>query len=363
MENDPPVSFESNGSSASVTSGELGLDYISPIRPPPPQLDMQDVTLDNSVEAGLDVSFNTHFFRFNHPRRINDSVVSHRATRSDIEELVGETAGWSDRPLKSVVYIDDFNVVEKVRHSDAISTMSQTRTILHPHAQQSEGFLDRIGPRTRRIGMQINEEKTQLLCISASTSQVESYVNTPAGRRTSTDSMKLVGFWFSSTPTVGLHIDNLLTKLRIRLWYLRHLKASGMVESKLLFVYTTMILPVHDFTSITYHSMLSGDMAVQLERIQLRALKIIYGEELSYRICLEKSQLCTLSERREKNVLKFAQKMTKNQRYSSDWFPEKQRYQEHELRNELKYTEVKCRSERLRMSPIYYLRRALNNAA
>ena len=352
-------SFANNGTVVSISpiSSPAFRDrpVVSPIHPPP-RLNISDVSLQSEED-----SFNGGFFRFNIPRRINDTVESVRPNRQEIEEFVGETQGWRDRDLKTLVYIDDFNVVEKIRHSDAITTYTQNTAKSHVHAPMSEEFFREIGPSSLEIGMQINTGKTQLLCVSASQNIVDCYIETAEGRIISSDSMKLLGFWFSSKPTVSLHISKLLNKMRARLWSLRHLKRTGMSSDKLRKVYTTVLRPCIEFTSVTYHSMLTSEQTTELERVQLRSFKIIYGTKTSYRQALEISGEDTLQERRERAVLKFAQKMSRNPKYSERWFPKKPPNTAHNLRKELEYKEEHARTERLRMSPLYYMRRTLNN--
>ena len=108
----------------------------------------------------------------------------------------------------------------------------------------------------------------------------------------------------------------------------------------------------------TYGPMLTKEMSDELESIQKRACKLIFGWDSSYKELLEENKIESLEERRKKLILNFAVKTQKNPRFK-DWFPEKE-YEGLNLRKEKKYQELFARTERLKKSPLYHMRRALN---
>ena len=109
---------------------------------------------------------------------------------------------------------------------------------------------------------------------------------------------------------------------------------------------------------VVYHSLLSADMSAVLERVQYQALKCSYGyEEKSYRVLLEKSGLETLEARRLRAIDKFTEKCL-NTRYSG-WYPVREGVRF--LRNQRPYVENYARCERLRNSPLFFMRRRLND--
>ena len=64
--------------------------------------------------------------------------------------------------------------------------------------------------------MKVNEDKTQVLCVSAATtSSVESYINANTKRITSGDSLKILGFWFGTDTGVETHVKKLEEKFRL----------------------------------------------------------------------------------------------------------------------------------------------------
>ena len=73
--------------------------------------------------------------------------------------------------------------------------------------------------------------------------------------------------------------------------------------------YVCALRPVLDFAAPVYHPMLIETQRRDIERLQYKALKILYGGDLSY-AALEKSGLTTLDTRHEELLLNFAQKMS-----------------------------------------------------
>ena len=122
-----------------------------------------------------------------------------------------------------------------------------------------------------------------------------------------------------SRPTVRPQIENIISKTRRRFWILRHLKKFGLLEGDLVDVYKSCVRSVIEFTAVVYHSMLSAELSHELEKLQMQALKCIFGLQHSYRKLLEKTGQETLEDRRVSLCDKFALQCLNNQ--FSHWFP------------------------------------------
>ena len=208
--------------------------------------------------------------------------------------------------------------------------------------------------------MKVNEEKTQLVCISASKSaEVNSYINANKSRLLSGNELKILGFWFSTEPTVELQVKKMESKFRSRLWALRHLKRSRMKSADLLFIYKSVVRSVLDFACPTYHTMLSVTQSERLERLQRRAMKCIYGVERSYENILSTEDIERLDLRRENLFTNFAIKASNNERVKHKWFPPSHKH-DHDTRVNKPFKEFPARTERLYNSPMFQMRKRLN---
>lgn len=210
--------------------------------------------------------------------------------------------------------------------------------------------------------MVINALKTHSLCISDLKSYVpRAYFKDPEGNNVESKStIKILGFTFSSTPDMAAQVAEIKKGFTSRIWALRHLGHRGMSKEDLLRVYKSILLPVHDYCSCVYNSSLTQTQANALERLQTQALKAIYGYEHSYRSLLSSTGLTTLKERRDMRSDKLVAKCLKNPRYQ-DWFEMNETTRT--MRNPLPFKEKQARTNRLYNSPLFYMRRRLNEAA
>jgi hypothetical protein len=103
--------------------------------------------------------------------------------------------------------------------------------------------------------------------------------------------------------------------------------------------------------------MLSKENAADLERLQSQSLKIIYGFHNSYNKLLEITGLEKLEVRRDAAIRRFATKCL-NGNYSH-WFPLNPGRARTRARK--KYQEEYARCDRMRNTPIYHMRRVLND--
>ena len=123
-------------------------------------------------------------------------------------------------------------------------------------------------------------------------------------------------------------------------------------------VYTATVRSVLEYSSNVYHSQLNQHQINLLERVQKRSLRVIYGYQHTYEHLLELSGLEKLETRRQNAFEKFTNKTLKKPKYQS-WFPLKTQIRE--VRNIRPYIEENAISQRLYRSPLYAMRRYLND--
>ena len=86
----------------------------------------------------------------------------------------------------------------------------------------------------------------------------------------------------------NVHASELVRKASTRLYFLRQLKKSHVAKRELLLLYITCIRSIPEYSSPRFHRDLPSCLYENLERLQKRAMKIIYPE-LSYAKALELS--------------------------------------------------------------------------
>ena len=226
-------------------------------------------------------------------------------------------------------------------------------------AEQSEKLFKHIANRAEHQGLQVNGKKMTLLAISGARSyQARAHIYDQNQERVdSVANLKTLGFIFNETGTVKDQIQTLIDKVNTRTWTLRELANGGFTEAERLEVYKTMIRPIIEYSSVVYNSMLTQEQEEDLEKVQTRALKNIYGHVYSRRQLYQMSGIETLKERRDRACLKFAQKLANNPRFAC-WLPRKRAGSRQQQTEE--YVEYPARTDRRKNSPLFHFRRLLN---
>ena len=270
------------------------------------------------------------------------------------------SAVWTHRQAGKHKFVDDGIMDSRIDMENVKATMVDGgRPVKDKHAVATQNLFRRVVRNAESIGMKVNTGKTNQVCISDALSYTATaHIFTNDGQKLgTTDHMKVLGFHFGSKPTCSAHVQAIRKSFRGKYWLLIHLKQNQFTEAELLKVYKTIIRPIAEYCAPVFHSMLTDQQDEQLERLQSTALRYIYGYGPSYAALRELSGLPTLRQRRIDLCDKFAGKCLGSVRFR-DWFPENKPTRR--SRHSLKYKEEFARCDRLRNSPLYYMRRRLN---
>ena len=229
-------------------------------------------------------------------------------------------------------------------------------------AKASENLFRNINELAADIGMLVNGEKTQMLCIHPCRhNKVTTHIVNNSVKIESGATMKILGFTFDSRPNANCHVELLIERFYSRLWTLRFLKRSGLGQEDLLSIYYSVLRSAVEYCATVYHSMIPVYLAEKLEKIQRQALKIIYGWDIDVGTLMEVKGIDALGERREKAVLNFALKNEEKERFGKKWF-KKSISTQMEMRDGTrgKYRMPLCRTDRMSNNPVVYMTKKLN---
>ena len=141
-----------------------------------------------------------------------------------------------------------------------------------------------------------------------------------------------------------------MSRANSKLWFLRRLKILGVNREDLKDVYTKQIRSILEFAVPVWHSSLTGEDRLNIERIQKSALHIILGDDyLSYNSALKVMKLETLFRRIQKLCTKFAKNCIVSDKFKK-WFKADRK------------TTVYSRTLRYERSPISYITELLNKS-
>ena len=275
-------------------------------------------------------------------------------------DLAVGTQVWEEKAVLVFKYVDDNITCAKLNFgSTPVVLVDGQKTKMRQAIPSQNAFLS-ITTNAKKIGMLVNSKKTGLLCISDALSyKPYTYIEDEDGNKIEcVEELKILGFTFSAKPTVDAHVRGVVKRMRQRTWALRHLAKFGFTKEDLVKVYQSTILPIADYCSPAYHSLLTDGHDQQLEGAQTEALRAIFGYGQSARKLRQEAGIDTLRARRIEATDKFARKCLSNPRFCG-WFPK--RTGRSSARHAEEYHESYAKCERLRNSPIFYMRRRLNN--
>ena len=274
-------------------------------------------------------------------------------------ELPVGTQVLEEKPVLVFKYVDDNITCAKLNFGSVPITVKNGQKVKVKQALPSQNAFRSITTNAGKLGMVVNASKTGLLCVSDSLSyKPETFILDAENNRIEcVPELKVLGFTFSSKPTVEAHVKSVVKRLRQRTWSLRHLGKVGFSTNDLVKVYQSTLLPIADYCAPAYHSMLTDEQDQQLEAAQTEALRAIYGYGRSARQLRQEANINTLRARRIEATDKFARKCLANPRFCG-WFPKRQGRTS--ARSTEIYREEYAKCERLKNSPIFYMRRRLN---
>ena len=293
-----------------------------------------------------------------HPNVVNVPTREPSLLAAPTEEKVG-TQVLRLKPVKMVKYVDDNLSIEKLNFGTTPAVDGPSGKIKTKQAINTQNGFQSVSYESGKKGMVVNSKKTNLLCISdALNYKPITYIEDAEGNRINCkESMKVLGFTFSDKPTVGLHVEETVKGLRWRKWVLTHLKKIGFNNEELVKVHQSLLLPIADYCAPAYHSLTTDIHDQQLEQAQTAALRCIFGYGQSARKLRQLAGLRTLRERRIELCDSFARKCVASDRFRS-WFPLNEARRSG--RNSEIYKEFQAKNDRLKNSPLFYMRRRLN---
>ena len=272
-------------------------------------------------------------------------------------------------------YVDDFAVAE------AVNMKEQLTQVPVDSRPQPDTFRDRTGhsfePENSKVfsqllktesyaeenRMKVNYGKTKLMVFNpGKVRDFHPKFNLNNKQLDLVEETKLLGVVIRSDLCWNSNTDYIVSRANKKLWFLRRLKTLGANQDDLRDVYIKQIRSILEFAVPVWHSSLTGEDRLLIERIQKSALHIILGNmyQSSYTSALKLLQLETLFRRRQKLCAKFARKSFKNAKFNK-WFKLNDRVTVTRQQGR-KFCQVYCRTQRFERSPISYITELLNRA-
>ena len=159
---------------------------------------------------------------------------------------------------------------------------------------------------------------------------------------------KLLGVIVSDDLSWSENTSMICQKASQRLHFLVNLKRAGLESNRLVGLYCSFIRSILEYGSCVWHFALTQHERTCIERIQKRALKIIFGHDISSEQCLVEAALDSLEDRRRSRCAKLFSDMQKSSHALHDLLPP------------IRSTSRSLRSFRIREPPLCHTQRCSN---
>ena len=267
--------------------------------------------------------------------------------------------------IDDLSFLDIINLLTFILNSYDVmahvpSDINVNHSYLPGESLSSQQSLDLISKWTEENQMKLNSEKTNYMIFNATKKYQFSTRLMVSGKPIQQVSQKkLLGVVINDDLNWDANTKSIACKAFKRMIILQRLYSFGLPKEELINIYILYIRSVVENCAVVWHSSLSKENEVFLERVQKVALRIIFKDCYeNYENALQISGLETLTQRRTNLCLKFATKCVKNPA-TKDMFP---------LNNNVRKTRVSekyyvqpARTDRLKMSAVPFMQRLLNS--
>ena len=250
-------------------------------------------------------------------------------------------------PLSFVVFIKDMPHPETIKSVKYVDDTTLSERVNNRSPSQLQDTADMIIDWSNDNKMKINEKKTKEMYISTKHTPVPPTPLVMNGQGIERIKVfKLLGVWFQDDLSWDQHVSHMLSRAATRLYYLRQLRRAGLGTDDLLGYYKAVVRSVVEYASQVWNSGLTRGQSEDLERVQKRALHVIFPDT-DYDLARELSELQTLEGRREQlDRVKFEKLKDPSHRLNC-LLPQKRVYS-HDVRAKLEYPLPRCHNNRFR---------------
>ena len=145
------------------------------------------------------------------------------------------------------------------------------------------GVVDLLSIKSRANKFKLNESKCKELNICFSkTNRNFNPVRVNNVSMEWVENTKLIGVTISSNLKWNAHVSSIVRKISSRLYFLRQLRRASIANKDLLLFYITYIRPITKYTCQLFHNSRPKYLSDDLERLQKRAMRVVFGPGLNY---------------------------------------------------------------------------------
>ena len=251
-------------------------------------------------------------------------------------------------PLIFIVMINDLSSECLMYKYLDDTTLSETVAKDEPSAMQS--YIAKVDKWSLLNHMNINFNKTKEMIIGTLSKSPPPLISIDGNSIERVSHFKLLGVILDCKLKWRTHVDAICKRATSRLYFLKQLRRNCVTEDDLYTFYITTIRPVLEYACPAWHSSLTMEECNDIERIQKRALSIIYGN-IHYELFCEANNIDSLYTRRDSLCRDFFKAVVDNNENCLHYLlPERRINDERKLRNSTRFFIPTARTERYRNS-------------
>ena len=215
---------------------------------------------------------------------------------------------------------------------------------------------------TERKKMKLNTKKSCGMVFNFTNNyQFTSRLTLDGGPLKLVEETKLLGVILTNDLKWSKNTDFLIKRANARMEILRKLSSFNAPIKDMILTYFLYIRSILEQSSVIWHSTLTEEDNVNLERVQKNALRNILKDKYeNYENARKILKIETLYERRETLLKNFGKKCLKLEQ-TRELFPLNEINHTMQTRNKEKYKIVHANTDRLKNSTVPYIQRMLNN--
>ena len=291
-----------------------------------------------------------------------------------ILEYLSQTDGNVDfvELQKRFKFIDDLSILEIINLiSIGLSSFNSKQQVprdiadhnqyIPPENLHSQAYLNQLNKWTDEKEMKLNSQKSKYMIFNFSRNhQFNTRLNINGNLLEQVRSTKLLGLVINDDLSWKENTDTIVKKAYQRMVILHNLFQFNMPIMELLNIYILYIRSLVEQSSVVWHSSITQDECLEIERVQKIALRIIMGQNyVTYENALCITGIMTLKERRDHLSARFAAKCAKSEK-SRHMFP-LNGLNVFNTRHHEAYFVTPARTKRLANSAIPTMQRILNS--
>ena len=225
----------------------------------------------------------------------------------------------------------------------------------------TQTHLDKISDWTKNQKMMLNKKKTNYMIFNFTENyQFNTRLNIESENIEEKKKVKLLGTIISNDLKWDENTSELIKKVNSRMCLLRAVSKFNPPRSDLRTIYIQYIRSIIEQSCILWHSSLSQENIVDIERLQKNACRTILKKSyINYENALDILNLDTLEERRVKLSLTFAKNCRKTIE-TKDLFKHREKNHIMDLRSSEQFYVNNSNTQRYQNSAVPYMQRLLN---